>query len=70
MRQDLIKAHALLAKKEKRKLDEDFKAKCIAKFLKVVLDAQASCKDQKISTQSDGHKIGNVVRSWLSEFDD
>ncbi len=76
LQQDLTEARALLAEKEKRELDEDAETNRIAKILKVTLDSHATQKDQKISrraftfTQFDGRKIGNVVLSWLSQFDD
>ena len=70
-----MEARALLAKKERRELDKDTKTNRIAKILKVTFDSHATHKDQKISqksfsfTQLDGWKIGNIVLSWLSQFD-
>ena len=76
LQQQLNEAHAQLAEKEKQELDEDVETTCIAKILKVTFDSYASHKDQKISqrafsfTRFDGQKIGNIVLSWLSQFDD
>ena len=75
LQQDLTEARALLAEKERRELDEDAETQRIAKILKVSLDSHAICKDHKSSrraftfTHFDGRKIGNVVLSWLSQFD-
>ena len=76
LQQQLNEAHAQLAEKDKQELNEDAKTTCIAKILKVTFDSYASHKDQKISrrafsfTQFDGQKIGNIVISLLSQFDD
>ena len=47
LQQDLHEARALLAKKEKHKLDEDAKTSRMAKILKVTLNSHNTCKDQK-----------------------
>ena len=76
LQHELHEARSLLAAKEKRKLDKDAETQRIAKILKVTLDSHATRKDHKISrraftfTHFDGRKIGNVVLSWLSQFDD
>lgn len=76
LEQELNEARTLLAETQKRQLDEDIEDNRIAKILKVTLDSQARNKEQKISqraftfTRFDGRKHGNVVLSWLNQFDD
>ena len=76
MQQDSIEACAHLARKERWELDKDAKTNGVTKLLKLTFDSHATHKDQKISqrafsfTQFDGRKIGNVVLSCLSQFDD
>ena len=65
-----------MAAKEKHQLEEDADEERIAKILKVTLDSQATRKEKKISHRAftfsrfDGRKIGTVVLSWLSQFEE
>ncbi|MCO5557435.1 hypothetical protein L7F22_010999 [Adiantum nelumboides] len=75
LEQELHEARTLLAKTHKRQHDEDIEANRIAKILKVTLDLQTKCKEEKISRRAftfsrfDGREVGNIVLAWLSQFD-
>lgn len=72
LQQDMQAVHKILADKQAREREDDIEDSRIAKILKVTLASQAEHKDKKISRRAftfshfDGHKIGNIVLSWLS----
>ena len=76
LQQELQTTQARLAEKQTHQREEDIEDIRIAKILKVTLDLQARNKEQKISHRAftfnrfDGRKHGNVILSWLNQFDD
>lgn len=65
-----------MAKNQKCQIKDDTEDNRFAKILKVTLDLKARHKEQKISRHAftfshfDGRKIGNLVLSWLSQFNE